>query len=130
MKKFFLVFSLMIISASFLQAQKATANFNKIGETTIDFKTQKGVVTLAGNAAYKALRIRTDAPVHIESLSVVYQDGAPEVIPVRYDFKPGIESRDITLQGNKHIIKEVDFSYKQVVKSTVDKATVEVLGSN
>ena len=129
MKKYLLFFSLIMISVSALHAQKAAkTDFNKIGETIVDFKSGSGTVTITGGA-YKALRLTTDAPVHIESLTVVYQNGAPENIPVRYDFKPGIQSRDINLQGTKNNIKEVDFVYKQVVKTNADKATVEVFGT-
>ena len=118
-----------MISVSALHAQKAAkTSFNKIGETTVDFKSAGGAVTITGGA-YKALRLTTDAPVHIESLTVVYQDGAPENIPVRYDFKPGIQSRDINLQGAKNNIKEVDFVYKQVVKTNANKVTVEIFGT-
>ncbi len=131
MKKIFLLLVLILTAVTLLNAQKTgTANFVQAGQTSVDFQSAKGVITLPGNTAYKALRIKTDAPVHIESLSVVYQDGTPEAIPVRYDFKPGVESRDINLQGSKRIIKEIDFVYKQVVKSNAAKATVEILGSN
>lgn len=129
MKKLLSIFFLMIISIPVLHAQKATKdNFNKIGETAVDFKSGSDKVTITGDT-YKALQIKTDAPVHIESLSVVYQDGTSQKIPVRYDFKAGVPSRDINLQNSKSNIKEIDIVYKKVANTTADKATVEVWGS-
>ena len=125
MKKIFII-CVVLLSVSALKAQ---TGWNKIGETSVDFQTQKGVVNFPSTDTFKALRIKTDAPVHIESLSIVYQDGSPEIIPVRYDFKANVESRDINIQGTKRKIKEVDFVYKQVPNTKTSKATVEVSGS-
>ena len=48
-----------------------------------------------GDDRFKSLKIKAvDAPVHIETMVVVYQDGEPENIRVRYDFKEGTESRE------------------------------------
>lgn len=120
-----------ILSITALKAQDKTSDkgFSKIGETSVDFKTGNAVINVSGDDMFKSLHIKTpDAPVHIESISVVYQDGAPQKIPVRYDFKAGTESRDITLTGKSNI-KEVDVAYKNVPNDKSTKATIEILGS-
>src|SRR5215472_7673477 len=130
MKKILFVLAAFIFVTG-LHAQKGKDNgtWTKIGETSVDFKTTKATITLATAGNYKALRIKTDAPVHIDNLTVVYQDGAPATIPIRFDFKAGVESRAINLEDTKRAIKEVDVAYKSVVNAKVDKANIEISGS-
>ena len=131
MKKVLLAIALIAISVTALYAQKNKdeGNWGKIGETTLDFKTTKGVISIVNVDNYKALRIKTDAPVHVDNIVVVYDTGEPANVPIRYDFKAGIESRSINLQDVKRKIKEVDVTYRLVVNSKIDKATIEVWGT-
>jgi hypothetical protein len=132
MKKVLLfAIALMLISVTALRAQKNKdpENWNKIGETTLDFKTTKGVVSIVNVDNFKALRIKTDAPVHVDNIVVVYDTGDPANVPVRYDFKAGIESRSINLQDATRKIKEVDVMYRLVVNSKIDKATIGIWGT-
>jgi len=135
MKKALFILAACIISFTSIKAQKVAVvtnnkpGWHKIGETTADFKTDKDVIKILGDDRFKSLRIKTtDAPVHIEQLTVVYQDGEPENVPVRYDFKPGTESRNIDLKGYERKIKEVDFIYRTVPNNKVDKAHIEIWG--
>ena len=75
------------------------------------------------------MRIKTDAPVHVDNIVVVYDTGEPANVPIRYDFKAGIESRSINLQDVQRKIKEVDVTYRLVVNTKIDKATFEVWGT-
>src|ERR1700759_432066 len=118
-KLLFVLAALMFITGLNAQKGKENGTWSKIGETTVDFKTTKATVNLATTGSYKALRVKTDAPVHIDNLIVVYQDGAPANIPIRFDFKAGVESRSIELELSKRAIKEVDVMYKNVVNSKV-----------
>jgi hypothetical protein len=131
MKKALFAIALIVTSVTTLLAQKDKdqGNWNKIGETMLDFKTTKGVITIANVDNFKALRIKTDAPVHVDNIVVVYDSGDPLNVPVRYDFKAGIESRSINLQDAKRKIKEVDVTYRLVVNSKIDKATIEIWGT-
>lgn len=131
MKKVLFATVLMLISITTLHAQKNKdeGNWSKIGETTLDFKTTKGVISIVNVDNFKALRIKTDAPVHVDNIVVVYDTGDPANVPIRYDFKAGIESRSINLQDAIHKIKEVDVTYRLVVNSKIDKATIEVWGT-
>ena len=131
MKKALFAIILLLISVTALHAQKnkVEETWNKIGETTLDFKTTKGVVSITNVDSYKALRIKTDAPVHVDNIVVVYDTGDPANVPIRYDFKAGIESRSINLQDVQRKIKEVDVTYRLVVNTKIDKATFEVWGT-
>ncbi|MEP6682981.1 MAG: hypothetical protein ABJA35_06970 [Parafilimonas sp.] len=135
MKKTLFILAAAIISITSLKAQKVeviTTNkpgWHKIGETTVDFKIDKDKVLILGNDHFKSLVLKAvDAPVHIESLEVVYGDGDPEEIPVRYDFKAGSESRSINLKGSDRKIKEVNMVYRTIPNWKGDKAHIEIWG--
>ena len=58
------------------------------------------VETSYRNSNYKSLKIKaTDAPVHVDNIQVIYQTDESENIPIRFDYKPGTESRAIDLKG-------------------------------
>ncbi len=130
MKKALFAIALMVTCATLhAQKNKNDGNWSQIGQATLDFKTTKGVISIINIDNYKALRIKTDSPVHVDNIVVVYDSGEPENVPVRYDFKAGVESRDINLQNVKSKVKEVDVTYRLVVNSKIDKANIQVLGT-
>ena len=131
MKKILFLIILAGISFTGLQAQKKQEyNWQKIGEKSIDFKSNKDAITIAATDNYKALQVKTaDAPVHIDNLVVVYESGDPENIPVRYDFKANSASRAINLSGAKNKIKEIDVVYRSIPNWKGDKAQIEIWGS-
>jgi len=135
MKKTLFVLAVAIFSITTIKAQKVAVvtnnkpGWHKIGETTVDFKSDKDVIKVWGADKFKSLRIKaTDAPVHIENLEVVYQDGQPEQIPVRFDFKAGTESRQIDLAGYERRLKEINMVYRTVPNWKGDKAHIEIWG--
>lgn len=135
MKKILFVFAVAIISISSLKAQKVAVvttdkpGWHKIGETTVDFKTDKDVIYILGNDHFKSIILKaTDAPVHVDNVMVIYGEGDPENIPVRFDFKAGTESAAMDLKGADRKIKEIDMIYKTVPNWKGDKAHVEIWG--
>jgi hypothetical protein len=130
-----LILAAVLVSFSALRAQKVEVvtndkpGWHKIGETHVDFKTDKDVVKVFGADYFKALQIKAvDAPVHIEDMKVVYEDGEPEDIPIRYDFQKGTESKPIDLKGYERKIKEIRFIYRTVPNSKDEKAHIEIYG--
>ena len=135
MKKTLFILAAVFVSLSSLRAQKVEVvtnnkpGWHKIGETNVDFKTDKDVVKVWGADKFKALQIKAvDAPVHIENMQVVYENGEPEDIPIRYDFKKGTESRAIDLKGYERKIKEINFVYRTVPNAKDEKAHIEIYG--
>ena len=135
MKKTVFILAAALVSLSSLRAQKVEVvtndkpGWHKIGETSVNFQADRDVVKVWGADKFKALQIKaTDAPVHIEDMQVVYENGQPEDIPIRYDFKKGTESRVIDLQGYERKIKEINFVYKTVANSRDEKAHIEIWG--
>ena len=125
----------VLVSLSGLKAQKVEVvtnnkpGWHKIGETTVDFKVDRDVVKVWGADRFKALQIKaTDAPVHIEDMQIVYENGEPEDIAIRYDFKKGTVSRAIDLKGYERKIKEISFVYRTVPNWKGEKAHVEIYG--
>ena len=131
MKKILFLIILAGLSFTGSQAQKKQElNWQKIGEKTVDFKTNKDAITVSAADNFKALQIKTvDAPVHIDNLVVVYESGDPENIAVRYDFKANSASRAINLSGAKNKIKEIDVVYRAIPNWKGDNAQIEIWGS-
>lgn len=130
MKKILFLFATAIISVSSLDAQQnKSENWQKIAEATVDFKAAKDKIPVSQAGNYKSLRIKTiDAPVHIDNLIVDYEEGGTENIPIRFDFKAGVESRAINLEGAQKRIKEISIVYRIVPNWKGDKAQVEIWG--
>jgi hypothetical protein len=61
-------------------------------------------------------------------MQVIYENGEPEDIPVRNDFKQGTESRAIDLKGYERKIKEITFVYRTVPNWKGDRAHIEIYG--
>ena len=130
MKKTFIILAALCVSLTSLHAQKTdSTGWHKIGELHVDFKSDKDVLKVPGEQRYKALRIKAvDAAVHIERMQVVYANGAPDDIAIRYDFKKGEESRDIDLKGEDRNIKEISFVYRSGSNTREEKAHIQVFG--
>ena len=130
MKKLFIMLVAGIVSAGSLHAQKSKSeNWQKIAEATVDFKADKDKIPVSQAGNYKSVRIKTiDAPVHIDNLIVDYEEGGSENIPIRFDFKAGVESRAINLENVQKRIKEISIVYRTVPNWKGDKAQVEIWG--
>jgi len=134
MKKTFL-FLFAVLTFSVLHAQKpevVTNNkpgWHKIGDATVDFKSDKDAFLIMGKDKFKAIQIKvTDAPVRMEDMQVYYDGGGKEDIQVRSDFKPGSESKIIELQKATGGLNKVTFYYKTVQNMKAEKAHLELWG--
>ena len=131
MKKILFLIILAGLSFTGLQAQKKQEfNWQKIGEKSVDFKTNKDAITIGATDNFKALQIKTGhGPVHIDNLVLVYESGDPENIPVRYDFKANSASRAINLSGAKNKIKEIDDLRKFIQNNMTGDTVTKFYGS-
>ncbi|HYK46939.1 MAG TPA: hypothetical protein VEV83_17300 [Parafilimonas sp.] len=134
MKKTLFILAALCVTLSSVHAQTTAttgdkSGWKKIGELHVDFKADKDVMKVAGEEHYKALKIKAvDAGVHIESMQVVYANGTPDDVPIRYDFKRGEESRQIDLAGKDRNIKEISFVYRSLSNSRDEKAHIQIFG--
>lgn len=61
---------------------------------------------------FRALRLRvSDAPVRMHRMRVIYDNGAPEEIPIRFHIPKGGASRVIDLRGGRRGVHQIDFWY-------------------
>ena len=135
MKKTMLILAVAFLSFTTVFAQKpevVTNNkpgWHKIGETTVDFKTDKDQILVLGADKFKKIQLKVkDAPIHMEDLQVFYENDTKEDVTVRSDFRAGSESRVIDLKGADRRLKKVEFVYRTVPNTKKDKAQVELWG--
>lgn len=124
-----------VMMATVSHAQKpevVTTNepgWHKIGDANVNFKSDKDEFVIFGKDRFRKILVKvTDAPVHMEDLQVIYDNGYKEDIPIRNDFRPGSDSRAIDLKNHEHGLKKVVFFYKTVPNYQVDKAHIELWG--
>jgi len=130
-----LVILFALFSAASVYAQKPAVvtdkapGWQKIGETKVNFDTEKDEIAVLGADKFKSIKLRvTDASVNISDLEVYYEQGDKETIPVRSEIKPGAETRSYDLKGSDREIKKVVYIYKTLPNSANDKAHVELWG--
>jgi hypothetical protein len=67
------------------------------------------------NGLFQRIKLRvSENGVHISDLNVIYANGAPDHIPMRYHIPAGGESRAINLRGWKRYIRKVEIIYRPV----------------
>src|SRR5205809_2361116 len=135
MKKTLLILFATVFTVSVLHAQKPEVitnnkpGWHKIGDATVDFKSDKDAFVVMGKDKFKAIQIKvTDAPVRLEDMQVSYDGGGKEDISVRSDFQPGSESRIIDLKNPSGGLNKVTFYYKTVPNAVAQKAHLELWG--
>ena len=134
MKKVLLILA-TLFSVAGAYAQKPaivtdkSAGWQKIGETKVNFDTDRDEIIVMGADRFKSIKLRvTDAAVNIMDLEVYYEKGEQENIAVRSEIKQGGETRPIDLKGKDRELKKVVYVYKTLPNAANDKAHVELWG--
>jgi hypothetical protein len=105
------------------------AGWHKIGETTASFKTETKSIAVMGADKFKAIKLKvTDAPINIERVTVTYESGEMQEIPVSNELNKGAETKVLELKRPADDIKTVNFTYKSLPNYNNDKAHVELYG--
>ncbi len=137
-KNVFILFLLALLSFNAANAQQNGTvvsykpGWHKIAEKTVDFKADRDQLTILGSDKFKAIQLKTtDARIHLESLSIVYDlpgvtEEFKEDISVRNDFKPGERTRIIYLKYPCLKINKVVFVYGTVPNWKVSKAHIDI----
>jgi hypothetical protein len=135
MKKLFLALLIIAAQAQMLaQKPKIVASdktgWHKIGETTVDFKTETDEILVIGANRFKSLKIKvTDAPINLVSIDIDFDKGDRQSVTIGQEIKSPGETRVIPLKGNsERNVQKVTFRYKTVSSSTDKKAHVELWG--
>lgn len=136
MKKVMIAFAVIfavIVNFSYAQTPSVMLSnkpgWHKIGEVKADFKMEDQSIAVLGKDRFKSILLKvTDAPINIEDVQVVFENGETQDIHVKSELKAGSETRQIDLNGGSPEIKEVKFKYKTLPNQKEDKAHVELYG--
>ena len=135
MKRAFVVMVLFGLLTTNLLAQKPAVvisnepGWHKIGEITASFTSQTEAISVLGADAFKAIKLRvTDAPIHISSMKVYFENGEMQDVSVASELNAGAETRVVDLKSSDLEIKKVVFTYNSLPSYKGDKAHVELYG--
>lgn len=135
MKKLFLML-LVIAAQTQMWAQKPKvvtsdkAGWHKIGETSVDFKTETDEILVIGANRFQSLKIKvTDAPIKLVSIDVYFDKGDMQSVAIGQEFKGAGETKDIPLTGTgERNVQKVVFRYNTPTDSKGKKGHVELWG--
>lgn len=129
------LFLVVLLTMQLSSAQKPAVILNdkpgwhKIGETTVNFRTESDEILLIGADRFTALKFKvTDAPVLIKSIEVFFDKGDTQKIPVEMTLKASGESDAVPLEGGERKVKRISFIYKTLSNPADNKARIEVSG--
>lgn len=126
MKKLLVLASL---GALLLIPSVASANWIKLGERAIDFRSEKDTIYCSHGGAMKGIMFKiTRNTVKVHSLTVVYGNGEVNKVRVGRVFAPGESSGYLDLPGRRRVVRRVEFFYKTVGPYARGKAHVQLFG--
>lgn len=128
-----LVLLVTLVKVSFAQEPAIVtsdkAGWHKIGEVKASFKMESESIAIMGKDEFKSLKLKvTDAPMNIDKVTVFYESGATQEIPVGSVLKAGAETGVFTLDKPTEELKKVTFTYKSQPNAKDEKAHVELYG--
>jgi hypothetical protein len=103
--------------------------WHKIGETTVDFKTEKDEIKVVGANRFASIKFKVkDAPINLIDMELYYDSATVHKITVNSPIPAGAESKVIDLKGTEPNIRKIVFVYRTVNNRKDEKAHVEVWG--
>ena len=134
-KTLVMLFALLFAVVTYTFAQEPAIvtsdkpGWHKIGEVKADFKMDSESIAVLGKDQFKAIKLKiTDASMNIQKVTVFFESGSTQEIPVYGFLKPGVETGEYKLQSPTEEIKKVTFTYKSEPNAGNDKAHVELYG--
>ena len=128
-----LVLLAAIANVSFAQEPAIVASdkpgWHKIGEVKASFKIESESIAIFGKDEFKSIKLKvTDAPINIDKVTVFYESGDTQDIPVSGSLKAGSETGAFKLNNPSAELQKVVFTYKSVPNAKDEKAHVELYG--
>lgn len=103
--------------------------WHKIGEVKASFKLESESIGVIGADEFKAIKMKvTDAPINIENVTVYYESGQTQDIPVRGQLQAGAETGTFDLDRPTDELKKISFTYRSEPNFKGEKAHVELYG--
>jgi len=113
---------------SFFSPAKVVAQWSFIGDKIAAYGTDRDVLHVTGNDAYRQVKIRvTNAPLHIIDMDIYFDNGEKMNVELKNKFRQGDESRVIDLPGGMRHLKKIEFLY-ETIGFRKGKARVAVWG--
>lgn len=128
-----LVLLAAIVNVSFAQEPAIVASdkpgWHKIGEVKASFKMESESIAIFGKDEFKSIKLKvTDAPINIDKVTVFYESGDTQDIPVSGSLKAGSETGVFKLNNPTAELQKVVFTYKSAPNAKDEKAHVELYG--
>ena len=134
-KSIVMLFALLLTVVTYTFAQEPAIvasdkpGWHKIGEVKADFKMDSESIAVLGKDQFKAIKLKvTDAAMNIQQVTVFFESGSTQEIPVNGVLKAGVETGEYKLQSPTEEIKKVTFTYKSEPNASNEKAHVELYG--
>ena len=134
-KSIVMLFALLLAVVTYTFAQEPAIvasdkpGWHKIGEVKADFKMDSESIAVLGKDQFKAIKLKvTDAAMNIQKVTVFFESGSTQEIPVNGVLKAGVETGEYKLQSPTEEIKKVTFTYKSEPNASNEKAHVELYG--
>lgn len=136
MKNLKIILFVLFLAANSVSAQQPgvvlsdKSGWHKIGETTVNFKTENDEILVIGANRFSAIKIKvTDAPVNFKSFDVYFNKGDMQSVAIGENIKAQGETRVIQLDGKgERIIRKVTFRYNTAAGNAGNRAHLELWG--
>jgi len=103
--------------------------WHKIGERSVEFTRDHDEFIVIGADRFSSIKFMvTEASIQLINLTVHFESGDVQKIPVNSPVMAGTNSKVIELNGGERDLKKIAFEYKTLPNQTAEKAFVEVWG--
>lgn len=106
------------------------SGWHKIGETTVNFKSETDNIAVIGANRFSAIKIKvTGALVNLKALDIYFDKGDMQSVAIGKNIKAPGETRVVELDGKgERIIRKVLFRYNTVENNSEHRAHMELWG--
>jgi hypothetical protein len=127
---------LLLIAASYLNTQAQETHvvvsdktgWHKIGETTVDFTTEREEIVVVGADKFSAIEIMVkESPIHLISYDIYFENGERQSVAIGREIKSPGETGIVNLNAERSI-KKIVFLYKTFPSNAEKKARLELWG--
>jgi hypothetical protein len=103
--------------------------WHKIGETRVDFKSERDEINILGANRFAAIQLKVDdAPIDLIGAEAYYASGDKQDLKLYTSIKAPGESDIINLNGGERTLKKIVLVYKTIPNYKDKKAHVEIWG--
>ena len=99
----------LLVGATAASAQ----DWKKLGEKDVDFHVDHDKIGAESKGHIREIRLRVmNAPIKFKRVVINYKDGEKKELEYLDDVQVGQDSTSITIDGDGHVIKTIDFWYE------------------